>query len=336
MLNVEKYKNTIDGILKELPERSQDVLSRRIGFGGNKETLEKIGKNYNITRERVRQIENKAVEAIQRSKKYTNLKEPFLKVKNFIDLNGGLKKEDILEILLTPKPEERPYLYFLLKIGNPFFYQPDSPDLYSFWKTKDNAPDYAKIISDYLVKMMEKEKRLFNKEELIELSYKEAPGIIKIKIPKNYIASYIEVTKKIEENPFGEFGPAYWPEVTPKGIRDEAYLVLKKEGNPMHFGDLAKIIEENLQRPVNKNTLHNELIKNEKFVLVGRGIYALREWGYEDGTVRDIIEKILDARGSLEKNEILKEVQKRRLVKETTIILNLQYFNKDNKGRYVL
>jgi DNA-directed RNA polymerase delta subunit len=331
-----QYKTLIDNLLKDLPQKSQDVLSRRIGFNGKKETLEAIGKDYNITRERVRQIEKKAIETIKKSPKFSKVKEPILKIKSFIEINGGLKREDILELNLTKEKKEKPYLDFLLKIGDPFFYHPDSPELYSLWKTKNEAPDYAKILSDFLVKLMEKERKLFGKEELLEIAVKEAPKVLRMKIKREYANSYIEATKKIEENPFGLFGPSHWPEVTPKGVRDEAYLVLKKEGRPLHFNDLAKEIEKNLKKTVNPNTLHNELIKNSQFVLIGRGIYALREWGYEDGTVKDMIEKILDARGPLTKEEIIKEVKKIRMVKESTIYLNLGNFKKNKEGKYIL
>lgn len=331
-----QYKTLIDSIIKDLPSKSQNVLVRRIGFGGEKETLEKIGKDYGITRERVRQIEKKAIEHLKNSPKFSKLEEPFVKIKSFIEINGGLKREDILEFNLASKPEEKPYLHFLLKLGNDFFYHPESEDLYSVWRTKEEAPKYAKILSEYLLNLMEKERKLYGKEKLLEIAVKEAPKILKVKIKREYANSYIEATKKIEENPFGEFGPAHWPEVTPKTIRDEAYLILKKEGRPMHFNDLAKAIEENLKKSVNPNTLHNELIKNEQFVLIGRGIYALREWGYEDGTVKDMIEKILDARGPLTKDEIMNEVKKVRLVKDSTIYLNLHNFKKNEEGKYVL
>lgn len=331
-----QYKSLIDNIIKELPLKSQDVLKRRMGFLGEKETLESIGQNYGVTRERIRQIEKKAIEHLKKSPKFSKLHEPFVKLKSYIEINGGLKREDILELNFAAKPEEKPYLNFLLKLGDPFFYQPDSPELYPLWKTKEEAPNYAKVLCDYLVKLMEKERKLFGKEKLLEIAVKEAQKVLKIKIKREYANSYIEATKKIEENPFGELGPSYWPEVAPKGVRDEAYLVLKKEGRPMHFNDLAKTIEENLKKPVNPNTLHNELIKNEKFVLIGRGIYALREWGYEDGTVKDMIEKILDAKGPLTKEEIMDEVKKIRIVKDSTIYLNLRHFNKNKEGKYIL
>jgi hypothetical protein len=337
MVNIEDYKQTIDSLLNDLPERTQDVLCRRFGFPGKRETLEAIGTNYNITRERVRQIENKGIDAIQKDQKFSNLKDSFLDIKKFIDLNGGLKKEDVLETTLTPSLKERPYLLFLLKIGEPFFYHPDSPELYSLWKTKNEALDYANHVSDFLVKKMEKEERVFSEDEIIDISKKEIPQRIRIKLPKDYIVSYIEVTKKIEKNPFGEYGPSHWKEVNPKGIRDEAYIVLKREKTPLHFKELAKIIEQNLQKSVHENTLHNELIKNDNFVLIGRGIYALKEWGYQNGTVKDVIENILKQGSSpVSKEELIDKVKEQRLVKDATIALNLQHFKKTSEGNYIL
>ncbi len=337
MFKIADYQKTIDGILKDVPERTQDILKRRFGIEKERETLESIGKEYGLTRERVRQIENKGIESIQKSPKFLKLKEPFTKIKIFIDNNGGLKREDMLEVSLVPVPQYRPYLIFLLKIGEPFFYHPDSPDLYSSWKTNHDAPKYAKKIAEHLVNLMEKEKRLFSEGEIIEISQKETPKILRIKLPKDYVVSYIEATKKIEANPFGEFGPSHWPEVNPKSIRDEAYIVLKKEQKPMHFKDLAKIMEEKLAHPVHENTLHNELIKNDHFVLVGRGIYALKDWGYNTGTVKEVIEEILKQnKEPLSRKEIIDKVKEKRLVKDNTIILNLQYFKKDENGKYYL
>jgi DNA-directed RNA polymerase delta subunit len=87
-------------------------------------------------------------------------------------------------------------------------------------------------------------------------------------------------------------------------------------------------------------TIHNELIKDSRFVLVGRGIYALEEWGYGIGTVKDVILKILkESKNPLKKQEVLKKVSKQRIVKDNTIFLNLQnqkYFSKDSKGRYTV
>jgi hypothetical protein len=81
------------------------------------------------------------------------------------------------------------------------------------------------------------------------------------------------------------------------------------------------------------------LIKDGRFVLVGRGLYALTEWGYSQGTVVDVVMRILKEAGALSKDEIINHVLKERFVKENTILVNLQnakYFKRDENGRYFL
>lgn len=83
-------------------------------------------------------------------------------------------------------------------------------------------------------------------------------------------------------------------------------------------------------------TVHNELIKDARFVLVGRGTYALSEWGYKPGTVKDVMVQVLRENGnSMDKEEIIKKTLDQRQVKESTILLNLQdrnHFEKDKGG----
>ena len=110
----------------------------------------------------------------------------------------------------------------------------------------------------------------------------------------------------------------------------------------MHFSDIASAIQESdLRRSdVTTQAIHNELIKDARFVLIGRGIYALKEWGYSKGTVADMIVSILKKEGGpLHRDEIVKRVLKQRQVKETTILLNLQskpQFKRVEKATYDL
>ena len=102
---------------------------------------------------------------------------------------------------------------------------------------------------------------------------------------------------------------------------------------------MAEKIEETFNKEAHVATTHNELIKDDRFVLVGRGLYALSEWGYSNGVVRDVIKTVLKDKGALTKEDVIKEVLKQRQVKENTIYVNLQnprYFRKDVKGRYSL
>ena len=115
--------------------------------------------------------------------------------------------------------------------------------------------------------------------------------------------------------------------VNPKNIRDKIYVILKENGKHMHFNEISEAIKGSdfKRKDVTTQAIHNELIKDKRFVLIGRGIYALKEWGYSKGTVADIIEDVLKkANEPLHRDEIVKRVLKSRYVKETTILLNLQ------------
>ena len=122
-------------------------------------------------------------------------------------------------------------------------------------------------------------------------------------------------------------------------MRDYAFLVIRKHGSPIHFKEVARIISEVFKKKAHIATCHNELIKDPRFVLVGRGLYALSEWGYMSGVVKDVIRKILEKNGPLTKEEIINKVMKERYVKENTIAVNLQnskYFKKNKDGKYII
>ncbi len=130
----------------------------------------------------------------------------------------------------------------------------------------------------------------------------------------------------------GNFGLSKWPSVNPKNIRDKIYVILDAKKEPMHFTAIAdEIKNSNFRRKnVTVQAIHNELIKDPRFVLIGRGIYALDTWGYKKGTIEDIIYDVLkNSDTPLTREEIVKQVLKVRKVKETTILLNLQ-----NKSRF--
>ena len=109
----------------------------------------------------------------------------------------------------------------------------------------------------------------------------------------------------------------------------------------MHFKEIVSKINETFKgnRRPHPQTVHNELIKNNQFVLVGRGTYALADWGYKPGTVSDVLARIIkDADRPLSREEIMEAVLKERAVKQNTVMLNLQnknYFQKTEEGKYI-
>ena len=105
----------------------------------------------------------------------------------------------------------------------------------------------------------------------------------------------------------------------------------------MHFSEVSKVIGTLFSKKAHIATTHNELIKDPRFVLVGRGLYALTEWGYTPGVVRDVIRETLEKEGPMKKDEIIKRVKKARFVKDNTILVNLndsRYFKRLKDGRY--
>ncbi|MCX6755224.1 MAG: winged helix-turn-helix domain-containing protein [Candidatus Nomurabacteria bacterium] len=145
------------------------------------------------------------------------------------------------------------------------------------------------------------------------------------------------MSKKVGKNPLGEWGRASSPNVRTRGVKDYAFLVMRKNGEPMHFKEVADAITTTFGKKTHYATCHNELIKDSRFVLVGRGMYALAEWGYKTGIAREVIKDILKKDGPLSKEDVVEKVMKERYFKKNTILVNLQnpkFFKKNKNGLY--
>src|SRR6056297_2095340 len=319
------YQEISQNLLNTLPSRTKDVLERRFALSGNdtKETLESIGEDYDICRERVRQIENKGIKKLK--EKVNNYKEVFKYFKKYLKDNGGLKREDLL--LEEIGEGKEPQVFFLLNLGKDFIREKESEELLALWTLDEKYIEKAKELISFF------EKELERKGDLITLEDVNLPSEFK-DLEEGVIYSYIEISQNIGRNAENEIGSTNWPEINPKRVKDKAYLVLKQKGEPLHFKDVATNIGDDAL----PQTVHNELIRDERFVLIGRGMYALKEWGYKPGTVAEVIERILkEADRPLTRGEIVEKVLDQRLVKESTIILNLSRkdnFLRNDEGRY--
>jgi DNA-directed RNA polymerase delta subunit len=344
----QNYQKICSELLKNLPQRTANVIERRFGLRtpqgagetGERETLEAIGKSYGITRERVRQIENEGFSQIKpKTKNYPKIFQYFNEV---LESFGELKKEEtLLSSLGEGKYQNQ--VSFLLTLGEDFQRFSEDKDFYSFWTRKKQSVELAKKVIDLTLNKFNKNRAPLTLDELFRAQKAGLSKILGKGLNKNAFYSCLEISKKIEENPEGQVGLKEWVEINPRGIKDRAYLVLRKEGKPLHFTKVAVLIESlpySYSKKTHTATVHNELIKDPRFVLVGRGLYALQEWGYTPGVVKDIIlETLKKAKKPLLKEEILKKVLEQRMVKENTVFLNLQdksYFSKNSQGKYTL
>ncbi|TSC70761.1 MAG: Uncharacterized protein CEO12_137 [Parcubacteria group bacterium Gr01-1014_46] len=333
-----KPKQVVKRLLGVASDRSRDVLVSRFGLGDDTKrmTLEAIGKKYKITRERVRQIENYSIINIRKSKEYVKEKEAFDELFKLItDLGSTVSEEALLKHISKDKATQN-QIHFLLVIGEDFTKEKEDTEFKHRWsvdkelskKIHNSLRQLYSTLSDdeILLESDMIEKFLENVKEVSE-KYKN------VEIAKRWLA----LSKLIDKNPLGEWGKATSSNINAKGMRDYAYLVIRRHGSPIHFREVAKLITELFNKKAHVATTHNELIKDPRFVLVGRGLYALSEWGYMSGVVRDVIKGILEKSGPLTKEEIVKKVLKERYVKENTIMVNLQnpkFFKKSKDGKY--
>ncbi len=313
------YRYICSDLLNSLTSKQKEIIIRRFGLRkAKKETLEVIGKDFSICRERVRQVQSASLEKISsKAEKYNEVFQAFVK---YLKTFGGLRKEDFLLEELGKSGNENE-VSFLLALKQPFKRINESNDFYSFWTIDKDSFDSAKKTINSLHSQLKKTKEPLTIKKL------------KANLKGKSLISALDISKKIEKNDQGLYGLSSWPEINPRGIKDRAYLVFKKTKKPLHFREVTELIEN-----AHIQTVHNELIKDSRFVLVGRGTYALSEWGYSSGQVKDVISSILkQAQKALTKEEILEQVLKQRMVKQNTVLLNLNNktrFVKDPKGRY--
>ncbi len=331
-------KQAVKTLLAALNNRSKDVIVGRYGLGTEtkKLTLEAIGKKYGITRERVRQIENYSIQNIRKSKEYGKAKKYFDELKTFMKSAGGIVAEhDFLTHISVDKSVQN-HVHFFLVIGEEFIKHKEDEEFKHRWQIDAKLADQ---IHDSLRKIYGElgDNDIVPESEIIASFLEYVKDVSEEYKNEEVIKRWLSLSKNLAKNPLGEWGKSKSPNISAKGMRDYAFLVIRKHGSPIHFREVAKLITEVFNKKAHVATTHNELIKDPRFVLVGRGLYALAEWGYMSGVVKDVVKKIIEKEGPLTKEKIIEKVLKERYVKPNTILVNLQnpkYFKKDKQGRY--
>lgn len=332
-----------DTLLRSIDDRAKDIIRRRFGLNSEKiETLDSIGKQYGITRERVRQIEAHAIQALAN---FAEIHEPvtviFLKI--FGD-NGGILTDRYLINLIekeTGAPVLRNTILFYLHILRDFEHTPEDPVFHEHWRTPSGIYEHPDDVINSSAELLKETGHPLVERELYRL-VTIALGRTQISIAEHIFHALLIAAKNIKQTAFGEYGLVQWEEVSPRGVGDKAFAVLRRKRNPIHFREITELINNAKfdQKIANPQTVHNELIRDGRFILVGRGLYGLNEWGYMPGTVADVLEAVLKKAGKpLTRDELITEVLKQRIVKKNTIALSLQNekrFSKTTENLYEL
>lgn len=347
-------------------KRMREVLERRFGLrGGEPQTLEAIGQSYKITRERVRQIEADAMRRLGAAA--GQMDDFFRPIEAEMRARGEVIAEEDFFSRFAPR-RWYPHLRLVLTVAPHFHFVPESEEYHPHWAINPLAADKAQNIVKQTVARLSERGQPADKKTLyqfVSLDEETASNPDSATVAD----SYLGISRLIAVNPYGEYGLITWPTITPRGIKDKAHAVLAKAGKPLHFREVASAIDKvgwgnkpristsaattrgwgktNVagvvlrgKKKAHPQTVHNELIKDGRFVLVGRGLYALREWGYEPGTVHEVLVSLLkSSSGPLDREEIVRLASEKRMVKPQTILLNLQdrnLFKRTEDGKYTL
>jgi len=202
----------------------------------------------------------------------------------------------------------RNHFNFLLSklLGDNLELVDDSEHFNASFKNKDEEVGHLNELAADLLQKVEGLKKTFTTGELLELlkkldsynkhqeklskvSSSDITPVFKSEVfpdkaeminSNKILYSLLQAIKNLEQNKYGEWGIANWGEVKPKTVNDKIYLILKHEGKPLHFTDIAKKINEIKfdKKVANAATVHNELILDSRYVLVSRGTYGLKDW----------------------------------------------------------
>lgn len=352
----------IEELLKALAAREAQVIRLRFGIDGSKpQTLEKIGKSFDITRERVRQIERLSIAKIKEASAFDELIRPLENAvaHELIQYGGARSVDSLLDSFLASEHEPNRSRNIFLFLANHLLEsisEVDHQEALPSWKMKHIDLHFFDPVTNELIDILilNQEPKPFDTiwEQFQKSNYyaqKRNELIDRHPLPnenvtddhlKKCVLSCLEMSKKTAQNPFQQWGLSQWPSIKPKRMADKIYLILKQQGKPLHFNVITDLINKTGfdHKTAHAPTVHNELILDNRFVLVGRGIYALREWGYSDGVVSDVISDILAQAGQpLTRDEIVERVSQRRIVKRGTVYLSLSdrlRFGKTSDGKY--
>jgi predicted Zn-ribbon and HTH transcriptional regulator len=334
-LDIRKVVQDILGTIER--EREREIIARRFGLFDRRETLEQIGELLGITRERVRQLEKAVVTRLKASaeRDLPNIKTVESVLGAHLAQMGKVARISELSQRLSPTnaKTDQAQVAFLANLS-PGIAVIDDND--HFFHSVGLASQHTeKAIREQVGKIIDAITEIGEPTDIKKVAERVGNSDVK------HTEALASISKGVA-NLNGRWGLIKWPMVNPKNIRDKIYVILHENKKPMHFNEIAEAIKgSDLKRKdVTTQAIHNELIKDPRFVLIGRGIYALKEWGFKKGTVSDVIAEVLRKEGGpLHRDEIVRRVLKSRHVKETTILLNLQskpQFKRVAKATYTL
>lgn len=327
-----EMKDQVEQLLLLLSERERFVIEQRFALEKpERSTLEEIGQHFSVTRERVRQIEKNALQKLTRNVSNFDVFNINNVAFDLLGQHGGILSEDrmISKLLLQDTGFTVHALLFVLSLDKRFVRLSNTIKFVPYFRIAEISDKLIHSVVQIGHKALEKSGDVMSVESLRSQAI-ESNGALSVLSPEA-VESIFDIHKEFKLIDH-KIGLISWKHIHPRTLRDKIFFVLRGNSEPLHFVAIANAIVDQQfdKKRVNLQAVHNELIRYDDFILIGRGIYALKEWGYTAGTVSDIITSLLKKTENMSEDQIIEQVLKQRQVKPITVILNLK-----NKPQFI-
>ncbi len=332
-----QIKQPVDKALEALSEQQREVIVLRFGLDGKRyRTLQEIADEYSLTRERIRQIQNNVVKRLQQDDCIRHLASTITNLEQALHACGGAVDEETLCLSCNLATNtEKNYVRLLLDVGNNFHLSAETDDAEKYWYADQSHKKTVDEIMQIMHQEFEKDENNLMTDDEFKKVYKTITASYE-SVPQH--DSIAKLSKKIDSNAKGEWGLRTHPEISLSNLGGFISLVLREAGEPLHFSEISKRIGSMREgKACNLESCHNELVRNESFVLVGRGLYALASMGYYPGTIYDVIVAGMKEKGPMTRDEVIDYVRQHRRVQPQSVILSLykkDRFMRDDSNRY--
>ncbi|MEM5782577.1 MAG: sigma factor-like helix-turn-helix DNA-binding protein [Candidatus Aenigmatarchaeota archaeon] len=344
------YK-TYEDLFSDLEDKDAFIIKKKFGIENEtEETFASIGRNLNLTRERVRQLYNKIIQKLK--SKLTKTRD-FNKVLIIVKENFGklhIKREkyiiEKLSINYSLNEEEKKIAKLIISILPEYYYHKETNLFYSFISHEKFFKKTLKILEKINIDL-KRNKKIWNRDEFLKSFSSYIKESFNINPDIDDIFEFAKILKTLGKNPLDELGYIKHKRITPSSLEDKIYLVFKLERRPLHFTEIYKklkeiseieddLLHEKWKKNYTPQTILTVIKKDKKFVWYGRGTYALREDGYKDGKIIDLMKEIVKKNNGIKEEKLFEIIQKHKKVSPNTFKLYItKFFNKIRDSIYL-
>lgn len=271
-------KELLSPVWRKLPSRTREILELRFGVGGaSPASLQAVGDQWKITRERVRQIIVRTGEMLKIKPRSPLGRVQYL-LRRHLRRHGSVMVEEKMYASLGLREGDRQargVLRTVLFLDKKVGFCLHRKGFRTYWYLSPASPAFVRRICREAREIFRRRGKPLTLKGLAEVFRKRGREIGEVELD-----AVLSADSLIGRSPFGRWGLAEWPSICPRLTADKVYLVLEHLGRPVHFEELTEEIKRvhfDERMPV-AGTVHNELMRDERFVRVGRGTYALAEW----------------------------------------------------------